>query len=89
MSIDLHNALKTALRLENQTLTDFAGTITKPDGSIGISYSFLIRVAQGREHTEYILKAIHNKVAESQARYPQYYKVQMKANRRYKDAINA
>lgn len=73
-TINLHNELKEALRANRQTLVAFAASLQKPDGSIGVSHTAVIRVAQGREATPWIRAAIKEKIRWAKKKYPEYYR---------------
>ena len=70
---NLHQELKTALMLRGCTLTKFAKTLKKPDGTVGVSHTAVIRVAQFREQTDWIRKEIEKTIKESRRQYPQYW----------------
>jgi hypothetical protein len=74
MSFNKHEELKEALRLFNETITGFANSLEKPDGSIGVSRTAVIYVAQGRHSTEWIQLAIESKIQEAKETFPGYYK---------------
>lgn len=79
MSFNKHKELKEALRLFNETITGFANNLVKPNGSIGITRTAVILVAQGKSETEWIQQAIESKIQEAKEAFPGYYKNKSKA----------
>jgi len=67
---DMHYKLKVALLVRRVGIKEFANTLKKPDGTIGISHQALIRVAQDKEKTPWIRSVIHNTIKETSKDYP-------------------
>lgn len=67
---DMHFKLKVALLVRRVGIKEFANTLKKPDGTIGISHQALIRVAQDKEKTPWIRSVIHNTIKETSKDYP-------------------
>lgn len=85
----LREELKVALHACRQTLTDFAHSLQKPDGSKGVSHTAVIRVAQGKEDTPWIRKAIKQKIRQAKEEYPKYYaKVSEKIGDEEQDSLD-
>lgn len=76
---NLHQDLKTALMLKGSNLTRFARTLEKPDGSIGVSHTAVIRVAQNHEKTDWIRQEIQKVIRTSRRRFPEFWKQKMGA----------
>lgn len=70
---NLHQELKTALMLRGSNLSKFAKNLKKPDGSIGVSHTAVIRVAQYREQTGWIRQEIEKAIKKSKKRFPEYW----------------
>jgi hypothetical protein len=65
-----HSQLKFALGISQRSLKGFANTLTKPDGSIGISHAALIRVAQDTDKTPWIREVINRTINQSKKKHP-------------------
>ncbi len=72
-SVSLHKELKHALAASYSTITEFAANLEKPDGSVGVSHTAVIRTAQGKDVTPWIVEAIENKIEQAKNEYPKYY----------------
>jgi hypothetical protein len=70
---NLHQDLKTALMLRGSNITRFAKTLKKPDGTVGVSHTAVIRVAQNHEQTHWIRKEIEKVIQASRKRFPEYW----------------
>jgi hypothetical protein len=70
---NLHQELKTALMLRGTSLSKFAKNLKKPDGTIGVSHTAVIRVAQNREQTDWIRKEIVKAIKNSRKTFPEYW----------------
>ncbi|MDZ7660453.1 hypothetical protein [Fodinibius sp.] len=65
-----HQQLKFALGINRKSLKGFANTLKKPDGSIGISHTALIRVAQDTDKTPWIREIIESTINQSKDKHP-------------------
>lgn len=70
---NLHVQLKTALRLKGISISQFAKSLIKPDGRIGVSHTAVIRVAQNREQTPWLRHEIESTVRSSKQQFPEYW----------------
>lgn len=70
---NLHQDLKTALMLKGSNLSRFAKSLQKPDGSVGVSHTAVIRVAQNHEQTVWIRKEIEKVIKKSRRRFPEFW----------------
>lgn len=71
---DTHTQLKFALGIRRKSLKGFANTLKKPDGSIGITHTALIRVAQDSDKTPWIREVINSTINESKRKHPDIWK---------------
>lgn len=69
----LHQELKTALMLRGSSLSEFAKNLQKPDGSVGVSHTAVIRVAQNHEQTAWIRMEIETAIKKSRKQFPGYW----------------
>lgn len=67
---DTHYKLKVALLVRKIGIKEFANSLVKPDGTVGISHQALIRVAQDKEKTPWIRSVIHKTIKETRNEYP-------------------
>lgn len=70
---DLHTQLKTALKLLDMELKEFAAGLAKPDGTRGISHTAVIRVAKEYDNTQWIKEEIHALINKAHRLFPDYY----------------
>ncbi|MCH8494041.1 MAG: hypothetical protein LAT57_00225 [Balneolales bacterium] len=94
MASNIHNQLKTALKLENTSITDYANNLVKPDGSVGVSHSFVIAVAKGKSSmTPWLRDSIQKTIEDSRRKYHEYYRIKEQIEREAQlgreDQINA
>ncbi|MFH5833769.1 hypothetical protein [Halalkalibaculum sp. DA384] len=61
----LHTDLKIAVEILGTSISEFGRSLTKPDGSSGLSHTAVIRVAQGKEHTPWIKHEIYKLIAKA------------------------
>jgi len=71
---DVHDDLKIALKLLDLRLVDFAVSLKRPDGNIGISHTAVIRVAKGQDETMWIRQEIMALIRKAHRLFPEYYK---------------
>ena len=69
----LHQELKTALMLQGSSISEFAKKLMKPDGTVGVSHTAVIRVAQNREQTGWIRHEIDSIIRKSRQQFPEYW----------------
>lgn len=74
----LHSELKTALMLLGSNISAFGRSLTKPDGTQGVSHTAVILVAQGKDETQWILDEINTVIKKARRRFPEYYKKRSK-----------
>lgn len=72
-----HAELKTAVKILKTSISEFARTLTKPDGTTGISHTAVIRVATGQDDTEWIGNKIDELIAKAKAENPEYFKAEI------------
>ncbi|MEX2604510.1 MAG: hypothetical protein WD361_09910 [Gracilimonas sp.] len=77
---DMHYKLKVALLVKRIGIKEFANNLEKPDGTIGISHQALIRVAQEKEKTPWIMSVIHNTIKETSKAYPKIWEELFRKN---------
>jgi len=70
---NVHKELTKALHLYDLTLKAWSAQLIKPDGSIGVSSSMVIRCAQGREETEWLRKEIEQLISKAHEDFPDFY----------------
>lgn len=70
---NLHLHLKTALMLQGVSISQFAKTLIKPNGKVGVSHTAVIRVAQNREQTPWLRHEIELTVRRSKQQFPEYW----------------
>lgn len=70
---NIHQDLKTALMLRGSSITKFARNLKKPDGSVGISHTAVIRVAKNFEETDWIRNEIEVTIRNSKTTFPEYW----------------
>jgi hypothetical protein len=68
--LNIHNDLKIALRLQGVTIRAWGKSLKKPDGSVGISHTAVIRVARGDDKTSWIRTAIESLIDRTKLEYP-------------------
>jgi len=73
LASNIHDELKVALQLYKYTLKDWAATLKKPDGSVGVSSTAVILNSQGREETPWIRSEIENLISKAQTTFPDFY----------------
>jgi len=73
LASNIHDELKVALHLYKYTLKDWAATLKKPDGSVGVSSTAVILNAQGREETPWLRSEIENLISKAQTTFPDFY----------------
>lgn len=69
----LHNELKTALWLLDLTISSYARNLKKPDGTIGVSHTAVIRVAQEHDEIAWIKDDIKKIIRRAKREFPGYY----------------
>lgn len=74
MRNDKHKAFKRALMLEEKTIAEYAATLVKPDGTVGVSTTSVIRTAQGYEGIPWLIDEIDKTIAESRKKFSSYYR---------------
>lgn len=87
MDSNLHNSLKTALMLDEQSISEYSRNLVRPDGTIGVSHSFVIASAKGEEKTAWIREAIEKTIHDSKLKHPEYWTRRRKFN--FKEKLNA
>lgn len=70
----LHVELKKALMLFDLSISEWARGLEKPDGSVGISHTAVIQVAQRKDTTQWILDEINDVIHKAHREFPEYYK---------------
>ena len=73
LASNIHEDLKVALQLYKLTLKDWAATLKKPDGTVGVSSTAVILNAQGREDTPWLRGEIEHLISKAQTTFPDFY----------------
>lgn len=76
----MHQDLKKACRYNNLTITEFAASLIKPDGTKGVTHAAVIQTAQGKDNIKWIRDEIEKFIEETKQRYPEIYNSKKEAN---------
>ena len=70
----LYVHLKAALLLFDLTLSDWAGSLEKPDGSIGVSHTAVTQIAKGNHDSpKWIRDEILDLINRARKEHPEFY----------------